>query len=140
MTVSPLRMRTAAVPVDACFRCSLPSRVVATISCQTLEGRLVGRLDPVFKSVLGVREAQVIQESLDLVRVLLVPGDGLGPADEAALRRALRGRLGDVQVSVEYVSAIPRSPNGKFRAVISRLTPRREIENAPLTHAAAGVA
>lgn len=105
---------------------------------QTRDGRLVGRLDPVFKAGLGVREAQVIQESLDRIRVLLVPGEGFGAEDELAIRRALRDRLGDVRVSLECVAAIPRGRNGKFRAVISRVSPRPEVEEAPLKQTAAG--
>jgi glycosyltransferase involved in cell wall biosynthesis len=104
---------------------------------QTRDGRLVGRLDPVFKAGLGVREAQVIQESLDRIRVLLVPGEGFGAPDEVAIRRAVRDRLGDVRVSLECVAAIPRSRNGKFRAVISRVSPKPEVEEAPLKQAAA---
>ena len=40
----------------------------------TRDGRRVGRLDPVFKTRLPLREAQIIQESLSRVRVRFVPG------------------------------------------------------------------
>ena len=98
----------------------------------------VGRLDPVFKAGLHVVEAQIIQESVDLVRVLVVPASGFGEADGRAIQRALCERLGDVVVVVEPTAAIPRSSNGKFRAVISRVTAgERDAMSSPSPIAAA---
>ena len=87
----------------------------------TTDGRVVGRLDPVFKARLRVREAQIIQEALDRVRVRVVPDPSYGEADARAIATAVRDRMGDVAVAVELVEAIPRGPNGKFRAVVSQL-------------------
>lgn len=87
----------------------------------TSEGRLVGRLDTVFKADLPVREAQIIQENERHVRVLLVPSAEYGEAAGRLLAQRLRDRLGDVTVEVELVSSIERTRNGKFRAVISKV-------------------
>ncbi len=88
----------------------------------TPEGRRIGRLDPVFKADLRIREAQIIQDDLARVRVLLVAAPGYGPEDEHRVRQRLRERLGDaIAVSIEAVDAIPRGPGGKFRAVVSRI-------------------
>jgi phenylacetate-CoA ligase len=87
----------------------------------TPDGRRIGRLDPVFKDDLPIREAQIIQERIDHLRVRYVPGPAFGPASGQAIARRLRDRLGDVQITLEPVEHIPRSPNGKFRAVISQL-------------------
>jgi phenylacetate-CoA ligase len=86
----------------------------------TRDGRRIGRLDPVFKADLHLREAQIVQESLDDLRVLLVVADGFtqGHADE--LLQRLQDRVGDMRIRIERVSSIPRSANGKFRAVLSR--------------------
>jgi phenylacetate-CoA ligase len=87
----------------------------------TPEGRRVGRLDPVFKADLRIREAQIIQESSDGVRVLVVPAPGFGEDDVRRVRQGLLLRLGDsVAVTIETVAEIPRGPSGKFRAVVSR--------------------
>jgi phenylacetate-CoA ligase len=87
----------------------------------TADGRRIGRLDPVFKQDMPIREAQVIQEALDQIRILVVPRIGFSAKHEQSLVSALRDRVGDVAVVIERVTEIPRSANGKFRAVISNL-------------------
>lgn len=87
----------------------------------TADGRPVGRLDPVFKARLRVREAQIVQHSLDRIEVRVVPADGYSPADARAIADAVRDRMGDLDVTVESVVRIPRGPNGKFRAVVCSL-------------------
>lgn len=89
----------------------------------TRDGRAVGRMDPVFKSRLPVHEAQIIQEALDRVRVRYVPAAGFTPADGEAIAARIRDRMGDVDVVLEPVSAIPRTSNGKLRAVVCALSP-----------------
>jgi phenylacetate-CoA ligase len=93
----------------------------------TRDGRAVGRMDPVFKSRLPVYEAQIIQEALDRVRVRYVPAAGFGPSDGAAIIERIRDRMGDVHVELESVSSIPRTSNGKLRAVVCALS-REELE------------
>lgn len=86
------------------------------------DGRLVGRLDPVFKARWPIRAAQIIQESLGRVRVKVVPLPGYCSATSEEIVQAIVDRLGPLDVRVEPVGAIPRGANGKFRAVVSRLT------------------
>lgn len=87
----------------------------------TRDGRRVGRLDPVFKGNLPVKEVQIVQETLDCIRIVYVPADGFGQAAEDSIRDRLRQRLGPVQVEFEPVTAVPRGANGKFRAVVSKV-------------------
>src|SRR5690606_35944237 len=89
----------------------------------TRDGRRIGRLDPVFKAQLPIREAQIIQEALDRIRVRYVPADGFSEADARSIVERLQQRMGDVEVILEATDAIPRGPNGKFRAVICQLSP-----------------
>jgi phenylacetate-CoA ligase len=84
----------------------------------TRDGRRIGRLDPVFKGGLPLREAQIIQESLDAIRVRYVPAPGFAPRDAQSLVERLQARMGLVGVTLERVDQIPRTPNGKFRAVV----------------------
>jgi len=88
----------------------------------TRDGRYIGRLDPVFKADLPFKEAQIIQEELDLLRVLYVPTPAYTSRDGAALVERIQDRTGpDMRVILEPVAEIPRSANGKFRAVVSRI-------------------
>ncbi|HEX2748757.1 MAG TPA: hypothetical protein VHM91_12205 [Verrucomicrobiales bacterium] len=87
----------------------------------TTDDRRIGRMDTVFKSDLPIVEAQIIQETLSTVRVLVVPGNGYESSHEAGLQKSVKERLGEVEVIVEQVKEIPRTANGKFRAVISKI-------------------
>jgi phenylacetate-CoA ligase len=89
----------------------------------TPEGRRIGRLDPVFKANLPISEAQVIQDANDHLRVLVVPAEGFGPVVESSIIRALRERVEGMRITLEKVSSIPRSKNGKFKAVVSLVSP-----------------
>lgn len=87
------------------------------------DGRRIGRLDPVFKSNLPIVEAQVEQETINRFRVRYVPEPGFRSVDEGTISARLRERLGQVEIIMERVEAIPRTSNGKFRAVICNLSP-----------------
>ena len=91
----------------------------------TADGRSIGRLDPVFKANLPIREAQVVQVALDHVRVLYVPADGYAAKHGEVIRQALHARLGPIRVTLEATDKVPRGANGKFRAVICEI-PREE--------------
>jgi phenylacetate-CoA ligase len=93
----------------------------------TPDGRRVGRLDTVFKADFPIREAQIVQDRVDSVRVRLVPAPGYDAAVAAAIRRALVDRMGEIEVRIEEVTAIERTSRGKFRAVICNLPP--EVKN-----------
>jgi phenylacetate-CoA ligase len=87
----------------------------------TRDGRKIGRLDPVFKGEFPLHEAQIIQESLDEIRVRYVPLKTFNAKHAEELQAAVKERLGNMQIVLEKVDNIPRGPNGKFRAVISNL-------------------
>jgi phenylacetate-CoA ligase len=87
----------------------------------TMDGRSVGRLDPIFKAELPILEAQIIQEKRNQLRVKYVPAVGFDSSSAEALIALLRLRVGDMSITLEEVQSIPRSVNGKFRAVISNL-------------------
>ena len=82
----------------------------------------VGRLDPSFKGLSNIIEAQIVQEELNHIRVLLVPDDGYNDDIEHHLIDNLCAKLGsEVKISVDKVHRIPRGPNGKFKAVVSKV-------------------
>jgi phenylacetate-CoA ligase len=93
----------------------------------TMDGRRIGRLDPLFKGDLPIQEAQIVQEELDRLRVRYVPGPDFRPHHESVIAQRLQERMGMVKVEMESLNAIPRGPNGKFQAVICNLS-RQERE------------
>ncbi len=84
------------------------------------DGRRVFWVNPVFYG-LPIREAQIVQETRDALRVTIVPAPGFGAAHRTAMEERLRMRMGRVAVRFEECDAIPRGPNGKFRAVVCRV-------------------
>lgn len=93
----------------------------------TSDGRRIGRLDPIFKAGLPIREAQVIQETLNRIKVLYVPEPGFTRETTNLIIARLQARMGPVEVILEPIAEIPRTNNGKFRAVVSNL-PKPQIE------------
>ena len=94
----------------------------------TPEGARIARLDYLFKDALNVREAQIIQEKLGEIKVLVVRRPEYSTKDELDIRRDIRTWLSpSLQVHFEYVNEIPRGVNGKFRAVLSKLRTRPDV-------------
>jgi phenylacetate-CoA ligase len=85
----------------------------------------VGRFDPVFKGVTGIYEAQIIHESLDTLKVKLVPAIDFDPEAEHNLLTNLRLKVGSqIAIVIEKAHELPRGPNGKFRSVVSLCSDR----------------
>lgn len=90
----------------------------------TPEGNRVGRLDPIFKAVHSIHEAQIVQDAADHVRVDIVARDEFSEAERRSLETELRRRLGPtMRISIQAVPAIERTGRGKLRTVIN-LVPR----------------
>ncbi len=77
-----------------------------------------------FKPMVNIIESQIIQEDHYTLRVLIVKNDQYGNSDEKKLLDAFFDRLGgDIKIHVEYVDSIPRTKNGKFKWVVSKIRP-----------------
>jgi phenylacetate-CoA ligase len=69
-----------------------------------------------------VRQFKVVQESLELTRVLVVAEPGFPEDARRAIVAGLQQRLGaSVRIEVETVERIPAEKSGKFRYVVSHL-------------------
>jgi hypothetical protein len=79
------------------------------------------RFDTVFKGVTNIKEAQVVQEDLNLFAVYVVPTEGFTQHDVEKIKGNMRLHVGDIQTQVNTVPAIARTQGGKFRAVICNL-------------------
>lgn len=85
---------------------------------QTLDGRRLRMLDSLYNG-LPIVEAQLIQESIGRIKVILVPEISFSKEDSQLLVHRIQQYLGDIQVVIDEVKRIPRDKNGKFRPYIS---------------------
>jgi phenylacetate-coenzyme A ligase PaaK-like adenylate-forming protein len=87
------------------------------------DGAPVLEADATIASLTTIRECQIVQESLERTRVLVVPGRHYQSEDGDELARRLRQQLGDgVEVTIETKARIPRTKTGKQRFIVSRVT------------------
>ncbi|PLW81528.1 capsule biosynthesis protein CapK [Kineobactrum sediminis] len=76
----------------------------------------------VLRDMPGVANFRIVQESLTLTRVEVVPRDVLTELMVAEIHRGLQARLGqEVTIEMRQVEAIAREQSGKFRYVVSKV-------------------
>ncbi len=94
---------------------------------RVIHGRVVSHLFREDEAIWrAVREFQVVQERLDLVRVSIVPAPGFTAAVREAIERGFRRLLGGgAAVEVQALDSIPRPPSGKRRVVVSHVADER---------------
>lgn len=86
------------------------------------DGRKLVRFHGIFTDQPNIFEGQIIQETLTDFVVKIVPTPDFSESDEHDLRQRMQQRLGaQVTIKIEKVTSIPRSPSGKFKAVISKV-------------------
>jgi phenylacetate-CoA ligase len=96
------------------------------------DGRQMVRFHGVFVNQRHVQEAQIIQEALRCIRVKVVPTNGFEETDRQEIINRVRQRLGpNVEVVVELVESILRTPAGKFQAVVSLVQNRGKVQANP---------
>lgn len=91
----------------------------------TKDGRKIGRLDPIFKGVEGVREAQIIQRDYDVFIIKIMPARDFSEKDKAVLIENLAQRVGPANIQILTVDTIERTASGKFRAIICQLPDKK---------------
>ena len=108
--------------------CGRQSTVVKSIDGRiesyiiTPDGRRLGRLDFLFKDTANIKEAQLYQDNISMVKIKIVKTPSYSTKDENTLKKNMRKFMGDqIELSFEYVSEIPREPNGKFRQIVSKV-------------------
>ena len=112
---------------EAC-PCGRASRTVESIDGRIEDivvakgGRLVGRLDRVFKYSPGIECAQITQECAGAICIKFVKNDRFAEAELEKVRGELLRRLGpDMEICFECVPEIRRTPSGKLRFVVSKV-------------------
>lgn len=124
-----LRYRTgdSVIPMDPDLGCSCGlsfpriRRILGRIddSIKTPDGRQIGMMVNMFDGLDNLWAGQVVQDSLDTIKVRVVP---IRPLDNGARENLVaraRSLVGpDMKVEIDVVRDIPRTRNGKFRAVV----------------------
>jgi phenylacetate-CoA ligase len=88
------------------------------------DGRLISPsvLTHPFKPMHHIVESQIVQEQVNELTIKIVKGAQYSQDDELRLLTAFRERLGEqITIHVQYVDALPRTTNGKFAWVVSRV-------------------
>jgi len=88
----------------------------------TPSGKLVGRLDHIFKGVQHLLEAQLYQPDRERVVLRIVADKDYRRKDGQEILEKLQQRLGEeMLLEIENVASIPRNGRGKFKAVVSNV-------------------
>jgi phenylacetate-CoA ligase len=110
---------------DGC-RCGRSGRCVAQIdgriegAIRTPDGRVLTRLDFLFKRVRGLRAAQLEQVAETEVILRLVVAPEFSDKEQTALASEMGAMFGKrMRVRWEYVEALPKERNGKVRQIRS---------------------
>ena len=76
------------------------------------------------RDIPGIEAFKIVQESLELTRVLIVPSKACNvSAAISRIQRDFTARLGDgVQIAVELLTEIPLESSGKYRYVVSKVS------------------
>jgi phenylacetate-CoA ligase len=70
----------------------------------------------------GIAGFKIVQESLSLTRVMIVPTPEFAPETVKVIERGLKARLGaQVSVDVALMDEIPAEASGKFRYIVSKV-------------------
>src|SRR3972149_742346 len=90
----------------------------------TPDGRFISPsvLTHPFKPMHHIEKSQIIQETPEELLIKVVRRVGYTDNDSKILLQEMHNRVGDnVKVKIEFVEDIPRSANGKYRWVISKV-------------------
>jgi phenylacetate-CoA ligase len=90
----------------------------------TKDGKMISSsaLTHPFKPITTIVKSQIVQTSLENITIKVVCGEGFSNSDISNLVRSFKDRVGhDMNVEVVVVEDIPRTENGKFRWLISKV-------------------
>jgi phenylacetate-CoA ligase len=112
-------------PGESCS-CGRPGRVVTRIDGRQEDyvilknGMHLGRLDRIFFGFPNIIEAQIRQERIGEIQILVHAGNSYTKEDEALFRENIAKTIHDgSKIIIDYVDEIERTARGKLRLVVS---------------------
>lgn len=88
------------------------------------DGRKMVRFHGLFVNLEGLKSAQIIQHSIENIEIKLVVHANFDKTNEATITKRLESQLGKLNLTFTYVADLPRTKNGKIKAVISKIKQR----------------
>jgi phenylacetate-CoA ligase len=85
------------------------------------DGREMVRFHGIFINLPNVIEGQIIQNGYDDFVINVATSSGITAEEQETILKKMESQLGEVKVTINQLSTIPRGPNGKFKAVISNV-------------------
>ena len=83
-----------------------------------------GAFTYLLRSVPGIDSFKIVQETVLSTRLMIVTTHGFEPASLDAVTKGFKLRLGqEVDIEIEYLPEIPREKTGKFRYIVSNVSP-----------------
>lgn len=105
--------------------CGRRSRVVDDIDGRIEDmielpcGSKISRLGHIFRELINIREAQIIQSKIGDLTFKIVKGEHFSSKDEIALIKVAHMRLGKkLNIKIKYEDHLPKTATGKLRFVI----------------------
>lgn len=109
--------------------CGRPGRVVKEIDGRLedyivkADGTKIAQMDSIFKGLTNISAAQFYQDRPGAFTLRIVRGKNYSKSDERKLLVRIAVRVGpETEVELDYVDDLERSPGGKVRLFISKLT------------------
>jgi phenylacetate-CoA ligase len=109
-------------------KCKNKGRVVETIDGRKEDyiflknGAKIGRMDHVFKDLINIKEAQIIQKKNYDIIVNIVKNSKYSDKDEHIVRMEFEKRIGkEINIHINYINQIERTKAGKLRFVINEI-------------------
>lgn len=85
------------------------------------DGREMVRFHGIFVGLKTVKMAQVIQNSLEAITLKIVPDIAISNEERNIIHQRVQSQLGNIEIIIEEVDDIPKTQNGKIKAVISTI-------------------
>lgn len=87
----------------------------------TQDGRRLTQLDTIFDPHLPLKEAQIVQNTLDDFEIRVIVDKGWTKKDADYIRTEFQKRVGNVIVRIKEEEKIERTWAGKFRIIVSKI-------------------
>ncbi|NNC94341.1 MAG: phenylacetate--CoA ligase family protein [Chitinophagales bacterium] len=106
-------------------QCGRESRIVDRVDGRSEDfvtlrnGTKIGRMDHIFKDMINVVEARIVQEKDGFIHFDVVKSSSYQQNDEESLIQEIRSRLDADYFDIRYVDKIERTSSGKLRFVVS---------------------